>query len=304
MPGLIDRRYIVGGMAAATGLLLAAPISMSFARRKVRKLDISLPAIGMGSWRTFDVRGDSAAIAERVQILRDFFAAGGQMIDSSPMYGSSQSVIGHALKKSGTPQGLFSTDKVWTSGKQSGIRQIAQSQNRWNISKFDLLQIHNLVDWKTQLATLLAMKAEGRLRYVGITSYEGINYDGLEHIMRTEPIDFVQFTYNIADQRAENRLLPLALDLGIGVIINRPFREGQLTQRMRGKELPGNAKELECTSWAQYMLKYAISHPSVTCAIPATSCAKHMRENMRAQAGPMPDQQMRKEMERAFSASL
>ena len=254
----------------------------------------------MGSWLTFDVGNDASALQIREQILRVFFACGGRVIDSSPMYGSSQSVIGKSLSAIGDPPSLFAADKVWTSGEAEGKAQILQSQSRWQIPKFNLLQVHNLVDWTNQLRTLFEMKERGDLRYVGITSYDGLKYDQLEQIMKSHPVDFVQLTYNIADRRAEQRLLPLARDEGIAVIVNRPFQEGRLIDRVRRLSLPLDAGELGARSWAQYMLQFIISHPAVTVAIPATSCVKHMRENIAVLKSSLPDGNQRIRMAKNF----
>ena len=222
-----------------------------------------------------------------------FFEAGGRMIDSSPMYGSSQPVIGYGLQKLGRPSALFSAEKVWTSSGAAGPSQIEQSRRFWGVPKFDLVQVHNLLAWKPHLQTLFQMKAAGAVRYVGITTSEGRRHDLLEQIMRSEPIDFVQFSYNVVDREAEARLLPLASERGIAVIVNRPFRQGALTQRLQSKPLPEWAAELGASSWAQLMLKFILAHPAVTVAIPATTRVDHVRENLSAAAGPMPDPAMR-----------
>jgi diketogulonate reductase-like aldo/keto reductase len=223
-----------------------------------------------------------------------FFEAGGRMIDSSPMYGSSQPVIGYGLQKLGHPSTLFSAEKVWTSSAASGPAQIEQSRRFWGVPKFDLVQVHNLLAWKEHLKTLFGMKAAGAVRYVGITTSEGRRHDLLEQIMRNEPIDFVQFSYNVVDREAEARLLPLASERGIAVIVNRPFRQGALTQRLKGEPVPEWAAELGVSSWAQLMLKFILAHPAVTVAIPATTRVDHVRENLAAAGAPMPDPAMRK----------
>jgi diketogulonate reductase-like aldo/keto reductase len=225
-----------------------------------------------------------------------FFQAGGRVIDSSPMYGSSQSVIGYGLKKLSQPPDLFAADKVWTSSAAAGPPQIEQSRGQWGIEQFDLLQVHNLVAWKEHLKTLLGMKAAQQVRYVGITTSEGRRHDLVENIMRTQPIDFVQITYNIVDREVEDRILPLATDRGIGIIVNRPFRQGELIQRLEGEPLPGWAEEIGATSWAQFILKFILSHPAVTVVIPATTRRDHVQENIASAAGPIMDDAVRQKM--------
>ncbi len=283
----------------ATSAAALLPISLraqegSPARRPIPSTAEAMPIVGLGTWITFNVGSDTALRDECAAVMAAFFAGGGRMIDSSPMYGSSQPVIGYGLQKLGQPSTLFSAEKVWTSSAAAGPPQIEQSRRFWGVPKFDLLQVHNLLAWKEHLKTLFAMKASGAVRYVGITTSEGRRHDLLEQIMRNEPIDFVQFSYNVVDREAEARLLPLAAERGIAVIVNRPFRQGALTDRLKGKPLPEWAGELGATSWAQLILKFVLSHPSVTVAIPATTRADHVRENLRAAVGPMPDPAMRK----------
>jgi diketogulonate reductase-like aldo/keto reductase len=225
--------------------------------------------------------------------MRAFFAAGGRMIDSSPMYGSSQDVIGYGHRKLGTTASLFSADKVWTSSGARGPAQIEASRKLWGVAKFDLLQVHNLLAWEPHLRTLAAMKRAGQLRYVGITTSEGRRHAELEQIMRKEPLDFIQVTYNVLDREVESRILPLARERGMAVIINRPFREGELTRKLARHPLPGWAREIGCTTWAQALLKFIVSHPAVTCAIPATTRVDHVRENLGAAQGSLPDTAMR-----------
>lgn len=260
----------------------------------------TIPAIGMGSWLTFNVGDNETLRAQRTQVLETFFAMGGAVVDSSPMYGSSQSVIGNALTRLGHPDALFAADKVWISGGENGPGQIEQTRERWGVGRFDLLQVHNLVSWRAHLETLFAMKAEGRLRYVGVTSYAGIRYDQIERIMRDHPLDFIQITYNLADREAERRLLPLAQEKGVAVIANRPFREGALIDSVMRRPLPDIAAEISAENWAQFLLKFIVSHPALTAAIPATRRVDHMTENMGALAGPMPDAAFRRRMVETF----
>jgi len=242
------------------------------------------------------VGNDPVARDACAQVMGAFFDSGGRLIDSSPMYGSSQKVIGYGLSKLNGPPSLFSADKVWISSGARGPDQIEASRRLWGVPRFDLLQVHNLLSWEEHLRTLLAMKAAGRLRYVGITTSEGRRHREVERIMRTQPLDFVQVTYNILDREVEDRILPLARDRGIGVIVNRPFREGELLRKIERHPLPGWAAEIGCASWAQIILKFIVSHPAVTCAIPATTRVDHVRENMAVATGLVPDQAMRTRM--------
>jgi diketogulonate reductase-like aldo/keto reductase len=228
--------------------------------------------------------------------MRQFFAAGGKMIDSSPMYGSAQDVIGYCLQKLNMHEKVFSTDKVWTFDGSEGRHQIARSQKRWGIPRFDLLQVHNILSWEDHLPTLQEMKTSGKVRYVGITTSHGRRHREFEKIMQSQSLDFIQLTYNMRDREAENRLLPLAKELGIAVIINRPFQRGSLIDWAKKHPLPGWAKDIDCSNWAQFLLKFIISHPAVTCAIPATSRVDHLMENMGAASGRLPDAAMRQEM--------
>src|SRR5215475_4898944 len=254
----------------------------------------ALPVVGLGSWITFNVGNDSVARDASAEVMRSFFAGGGRMIDSSPMYGSSQEVIGYGLAKLGHPSRLFSADKVWISSGARGRDQIEKSRQHWNVPRFDLLQVHNLLAWEDHLPTLFAMKAAGRLRYVGITTSEGRRHREVEEIMRSQPIDFVQVTYNAVDREVEERILPLALEKKIGVICNRPFRRGELIERVQGAPLPSWAAEIDCANWAQVLLKFIVSHPAVVCAIPATSRVDHVRQNVGASAGRLPDEALRR----------
>lgn len=253
-----------------------------------------IPVIGLGSWITFNVGNDPPARAHCAQVMRHFFAAGGRLIDSSPMYGSSQGVIGDGLQALAAQQRVFSADKVWTSSP--GAAQIEASRSLWRVPRFDLLQVHNLLAWQEQLPLLQAMKAAGTLRYVGITTSDGRRHGEVEQIMRSHRIDFVQFTYNLLDREAEARLLPLARERGIAVLVNRPFRQGALLRQLQRHPLPAWASEIDCINWAQFALKFIVSHPAVTCAIPATSVVAHVRENMGAAIGRMPDEAFRRRM--------
>jgi diketogulonate reductase-like aldo/keto reductase len=270
------------------GLAQTGPIT-----RPIPSSGEQLPVIGLGSWITFNVGDDGELRDECAQVMRAFFAAGGRLIDSSPMYGSSQAVIGYGLRRLGQPTALFSADKVWVSSGPRGPEQIEESRQHWGVRRFDLLQVHNLLAWEAHLPMLFAMKKAGNLRYVGITTSEGRRHDEVEKIMAAHPIDFVQVTYNPLDREVESRILPLARDRGIGVIINRPFREGALIRSVERHPLPSWAGEIGASNWAQVILKFIVSHPAVTCAIPATSQVAHLEENMGAGSGPLPDAALR-----------
>ena len=288
------RRLLESLLALPAGLALpglqAAPIPL--ATRPLPSSGEQLPLVGLGSWITFNVGRDPRGRAGSGAVMRAFFAGGGRMIDSSPMYGSAQEVIGEALQAI-RPARLFAADKVWTGGGD-GPEQIETSRRRWGVARFDLLQVHNLLAWEAHLPALLAMKREGRLRYVGITTSEGRRHAEIEKIMAGRPIDFVQVSYNALDREVERRILPLARERRIGVIVNRPFRQGELTRALAGTPLPGWAADIGCGSWAQALLKFILAHPAVSCAIPATTSVAHVRENLLAGAGRLPDEALRK----------
>lgn len=300
--GSMNRREMLGRLAAAGALAALGPGVVTAQQdsplltRKIPKSGESLPAVGLGSWGTFNVGDDPVARDRCTQVIKALFDAGGRVIDSSPMYGSSQQTIGYANEKLGHPAAMWSADKVWTNSGSEGPAQIQESQRRWRTARFDLLQVHNLMAWEEHLPALQAMKTAGKLRYVGITTSHGRRHDEIEKIMRSQPIDFVQITYNLADREVEQRILPLAQDKGIAIIINRPFQRSDLLERVSGRRLPAYAAEFDCTSWAQYLLKFIISHPAVTVVIPATSKVEHVRENVGAARGRMPDQGLRKRM--------
>lgn len=275
----------------------------SVAGRAIPSSGEVVPLVGLGSWITFNVGEDRVLREECAQVMRVFFEAGGRLIDSSPMYGSSQAVIGYGLARLGRVGQVFSADKVWVSAGSAGPPQIEQSRRHWGVPGFDLLQVHNLRGWTEHLATLEAMKATGQLRYIGITTSEGRRHQEIVQVMRTRPLDFVQVTYNVLDRAVEETILPLAQERGIGVIVNRPFRQGALIQALQGHALPSFAARIGCASWATFLLKFIISHPAVTCAIPATTRPRHALENMAAAGGPMPDQAMRQRMA-AYVAAL
>lgn len=287
------RRSLLGALATLPlGALRAAPARV-LATRNVPSTGEALPRVGLGTWITFNVGDDPEGRDARADVLRNFFAAGGRLVDSSPMYGSSQEVIGHALRVIGRPRTLFAADKVWSADGDAGPGQIERSRRRWAVPRFDLLQVHNLLAWEKQLPLLQEMKAGGRLRHVGITTSEGRRHREFEQVMRGHRLDFIQLTYNPVDREAEQRLLPLAAERGMAVLVNRPFQQGDLLRRLQRHPLPAWAAEIRCASWAQLVLKFIVSHPAVTCAIPATSRVDHVRENLAAARGPMPDAAMR-----------
>jgi diketogulonate reductase-like aldo/keto reductase len=255
-----------------------------------------MPVVGLGTWITFNVGSDPIARDACTEVMRAFFAAGGRMVDSSPMYGSSQPVVGQALRKLGQPPTLFSAEKVWIGSGARGRAQIEASRRHWGLARFDLMQVHNLLAWQEHLPILFEMKKAGAIRYVGITTSEGRRHRDFEDVMRRHPLDFVQLTYNIVDREAEERLLPLAQDRGIAVIANRPFREGALVRTLERHPLPAWATEIGARTWAQAVLKFIVTHPAITCAIPATTTVAHVRENLAAAAGTLPDEAMRRRM--------
>lgn len=307
------RRFLRGLAAAGAACLLPEPFRLLASEggtevgveadgpvltNPVPSTGEAIPVLGMGTWLTFNVPPLGGLLDTRVEVLRRFFAAGGGMIDSSPMYGQSEKVVGACLERLADHGNLFTATKVWTPFQALGRGQIEESHELWGVERFDLLQVHNLVAWEEHLETLRQRKAEGEVRYVGVTTSHGRRHDELEAVMKSEDLDFVQLTYNILDREAEDRLLPLAADRGMAVIANRPFRRGALIERFQGQPLPPWAGEIGCATWPQFLLKFIVSLPALTCAIPATSDPDHMSENMVAARGELPDAAMRAEMVR------
>lgn len=293
----IDRRTLLASLGAGAVALGAGPSYADQAiTRPIPATGERIPAIGMGTWITFNVGDDQELRDNRLEVLRTFFTMGGTVVDSSPMYGTSEAVVGHCLARLPANVPLFSATKVWTWWQSNGRPQMDESRRLWGVDRFDAMQIHNLLNWEGHLETLVADKAAGRVRLIGITTSHGGRHNAMETIMASQPIDMVQLTYNIVDREAERRLLPLAAERGLGVIVNRPFRQKQLFDMFAEHKLPEWAGEIGCANWAQFFLKFVISHPAVTCAIPATSRVDHMRENMGALAGPLPDAAMRRRM--------
>lgn len=311
-PRNLSRRKVLTALGATGTALAVIPFALKpsaqaasatkFIRKPIPKTGEQIPVVGMGSWITFNVGNDLQARNNRARVLRTFFESGGSLVDSSPMYGSSEEVIGYCLKRLKNKDKLFSATKVWTHLKPLGISQMKRSEKLWGERPFDLLQVHNLMDWKTHLSTLLDWKARGRVRYIGVTTSHGRRHSLTEQIIKIQPIDFVQFSYNIRDRAVEKRLLPVAQERGVAVIINRPFQRGNLFARTRRKKLPNWAAEIDCQNWPQFYLKFIVSHPAVTCAIPATSRIDHMRQNMGALHGRLPDPDMRKHMLKYFQS--
>jgi len=289
----MDRRRALGFLAGAGGAIVLphAVAQVLPIRRAIPATGENFPPIGLGTWLTFDVTS-AADRAVRGDVMRAFFEGGGRLVDSSPMYGASEETIGAALPPNG--KSMFSATKVWTVGSLAGRRQIENSYRLWKLQRFDLLQVHNFLDYEAHLATLRRFKSEGRVRYIGVTTSHGRRHDLAEKIMREEPIDFIQFTYNLNDREAEERLLPLAMERRIAVIINRPFDGGSLFGAKTSNPLPGWAKDIDCASWAEAFLKWIVAHPAVTCAIPATSKPAHAGENVRALRGVLPDAALRR----------
>lgn len=265
-------------------------------RRAIPSSGELLPVIGMGTAWSFDVGSGEAERAPLIEILREFAQPAGRLIDTSPMYGNAERVIGELSAELGLGGRMFLATKVWTQGREAGIRQMEESMRLLGSRRLDLIQVHNLVDWRAHLTTLRDWKQAGRVRYVGITHYRTDAFPALEQVMLAEPLDFVQLNYSIATPDAEQRLLPLAAERGIAVIVNRPFEDGALFRRVRGRPLPGWAAEIDCASWAQIFLKYILSHPAVNCAIPSTSKPKHLRDNLAAGMGRLPDAAQRRRM--------
>ena len=298
----IDRRDFLKLAACGVGVALAGigPFTARAARgvhvREIPSSGEKIPAVGMGTWVTFNVGEDRELLEQRTEIMRVFFEQGGGMIDCSPMYGTSADTIGYGLARLEDTGGLFSAEKVWRSFMSGAGEQIDEQRKRWGVKKFDLVQVHNLYNKDEYIEVLKEQKERGEIRYIGATTSHGRRHGEMESFMQREPLDFVQFSYNIINREAEKRLLPLAAERGIAVIANRPFMHDELFRRFENKPLPEWAGEIGAANWAQFFLKFIISHPHVTCAIPATSRVDHVRENMGALHGPLPDEAMRARM--------
>ena len=271
-------------------------------QRPIPKTGETIPAVGLGTWQAFDVAGDAAETAQAREALKALVDLGGRVIDSSPMYVSAESVSGQLADELRVKAKLFVATKVWTSGKQAGIRQMEDSMRKLRVERLDLMQVHNLVDAGTHLATLRDWNSAGRVRYLGVTHYHAGVHADLEKIIRPGDIDFVQVNYSLAEPEADRRLLAVAADSRTAVIVNRPFAEGAMFRRVKDKPVPDWAKEIGCASWAQFFLKWILGHPSVTCAIPGTRNPKHVADNLGAASGPLPDEAMRRRMSVYFES--
>lgn len=303
-----DRRTFCQAIGAAAALAAIAPARgetdpAGMLTRAIPSTGESLPVIGLGTSGVFDVGADPGERAPLGEVLDILIASGGSLLDTSPMYGRAEEVAGDLVAARRLRSRMFLATKVWTRGREAGLEQIETSMKRLQSPRLDLVQVHNLVDLDTQLATLRQLKEQGRVRYLGITHYTVASHDDLERVLKTEQLDFVQLNYSIGTRDAEARLLPLAAERKVAVLVNRPFEDGALFNRVRGQALPSWAAEFDCESWAQFFLKFIVSHPSVTCVIPATAKPRHMRDNAAAGHGRMPDAQMRERMAK-YLASL
>jgi diketogulonate reductase-like aldo/keto reductase len=278
-------------VAAGTVIKRAIPVSGE-----------QIPVMGLGTYQAFDVGSSAADRAPPKEVLQGLVNNGGSVVDASPMYGRAEKVVGELTVELALRPSLFLATKVWTSGREAGIRQMEESFRLLRTQTIDLMQIHNLVDWKTHTAMLKEWKQQGRVRYIGITHYHEGAYDELERLIKTRQYDFVQLNYSIAEREAQDSVLPLAQETGVAVIANRPFAKASLFSRVRGKQLPEWVRDFDCSSWAQFFLKYIVSHPALTCAIPATSNPKHMTDNMMAGVGRLPDAETRRRMAKFVDA--
>jgi diketogulonate reductase-like aldo/keto reductase len=300
---MTTRRTVLKGMAGASAWLAMAASQAqptgapgNVIKRAIPRSGEQLPVIGLGTYDAFDVGAGESDRAPLREVLKALVDMGGSLVDSSPMYGRAEAVVGDLTAELGLRRSLFLATKVWTSGREAGIRQMEDSFRLMQTQTMDLMQIHNLLDWKTHTATLKEWKKQGRVRYIGITHYHEGAYDDLERLIQTRDYDFLQLNYSIAEREAERSVLPRAQEMGVAVIANRPFAKANLFARVRGKELPDWAQEFDCSSWAQFFLKYIVSHPALTCAIPATSKPKHLSDNMGAAYGRLPDEKTRRRM--------
>jgi diketogulonate reductase-like aldo/keto reductase len=292
------------GAVSLASLLMpeSARAEAALLTRKIPSTGEALPAVGLGTWQAFDVAGDGAGIAEARDTLRALVAAGARVIDSSPMYGSAESVAGQLVQELAIRERLFVATKVWTEGRNAGRAQMDASMKKLRVERLDLMQVHNLVDTGTHLDTLSEWKAAGRVRYVGVTHYHAGAHAALEKVVRSGAVQFVQVNYSLAEPEADRRLLQAAADSGVAVIVNRPFAEGALFGRVKGKPLPAWAGELGCANWAQFFLKWILGHPAVTCAIPGTRNPKHVVDNAGAARAPLPDAAARRRMAEHFAS--
>jgi aryl-alcohol dehydrogenase-like predicted oxidoreductase len=298
----MDRRDVLRTLAAAAAgatigrRLMGKEDAPAKITRPIPKSGETIPVIGLGTYRVFDVGSGAKERAAATNVLQELVAAGGHVVDSSPMYGRAETVVGDIATEAGLRDRLFLASKVWTTGRDAGVAQVDSSLRRMGAGRLDLMQVHNLVDLKTQLSTLRKLKAAGRVRYVGVSHWTESAYAELESVLRNEDLDFVQLNYSIVEREAEARLLPLAIERRIAVIVNRPFAQGGLFERVKGKPLPDWAASFDAASWGQLFLKFVVSHPAVTCTIPATAKVEHLRDNMAAGVGRLPDPETRERM--------
>ena len=287
-------------MALPAGKLLAN--QSATLQRQIPRSEESVPVIGMGTWITFDVPDRGYLRTQRAKVLQTFVDLGGGMLDSSPMYGFAEEVLGEGIAELSTTSTLFNASKIWTPFAGHGRVQMRETEQRWGVAPMDLMYVHNLRNWESHLPQLQQWKDEGRIRYVGLSTSHGRRHEEMKKLLNSESVDFVQLTLNIEDTAAEQRLIPLAQDKGVAVVANRPFQRGALFSRYAKQPLPGIGKELGCQNWAQYFLLYAVSNPGVTCAIPATSKVAHMQENMGTLQLVLPDANTRALMRSALIA--
>jgi len=302
--GLATRReFLFAALSAgAYALTGGAALADAVIKKPIPKTGEPLPVIGLGTWQTFDVGDVNAERDPLRHVLSEFVRLGGSVVDSSPMYGKSEGVAGDLATELNLRKQLFLATKVWTSGRDAGVRQMNESFKRLRTQRMDLMQVHNLVDYRVHLSTLRKWKEEGKVRYIGVTHYTASAHDELARVLAGEDLDFVQINYSLGERDAEKRLLPVAAERRIAVLINRPLGAGGLFTKVRGKPLPAWANEIGCASWAQFFLKFVISHPAVTCAIPATSKPAHLIDNMQAGVGSLPSAAVRKQMADYFAA--
>lgn len=289
----LTRLSAIGALSMASGY---RAMDEKILKRAIPSTGQQLPVVGLGTWQTFDV-GDSKGEREPLtEVLKILVSKGGSVVDSSPMYGRSEEVVGDLSKELKLNDQLFIATKVWTTGRENGIRQMNESFRLLRRESIDLMQVHNLTDWQTHIKTMRKWKEEGKLSYIGLTHYTESAHERLASILENEPIDFIQINYNMLERNAERKLLPLAQEKNVAVLINQPFESGSLFRRVKGKALPEWVREFDCTSWAQYFLKYILANKAVTCVIPGTSKAHHMLDNAGAGFGKLPTEKQRQQM--------
>jgi len=306
----IDRRQFLQSSAAlsvAPGLLVGSPAAAqqnkpAMLKREIPSSGETIPVIGLGTWQTFDVADSTSSRVQLKGVLHEFVSGGGSVVDSSPMYGSSERVVGELADELQIAERLFKATKVWTSGEAAGVRQMDNSMSLMRTNSMDLMQVHNLLDAETHLRTLAEWKQEGKVRYVGITHYHSGGYAPMMSLMKKHQLDFIQINYSMLSEEASREVLPLALDRGIAVLINRPYEAGRLFRTVTNQKLPPWAKEFDCQSWGQFFLKYLLANPAVTCVIPGTSKARHMRDNVAAGFGDLPNVRQRGKMQELITS--